>query len=95
MWKDVKGLRGYFETGIISNYSLGGYVQPKNVPAFREWMEKNTEKMIAACVKEKWDEAGARQDFGKVMEALRDAERRGMGFLEAAEVYSGPMGIMN
>ena len=26
---------------------------------------------------------------------LRDAERRKMGFLEAAEVYSGPMGIMN
>ena len=40
-------------------------------------------------------EAGARPDFLKVMEPLRDAEQRKMGFLEAAEVYSGPMGVMN
>ncbi len=95
MWKDVKGLRGSFETSIISNYSLGGYVPPNRVPDFRVWMEKNTEKMIAACVKEDWDEAASRADFLKVMEPLRDAERRGMGFLEAAEVYSGFMGVMN
>jgi hypothetical protein len=74
---------------------LGGYVQPKNVPAFRRWMEKNTEKMIAACVAANWNEEGARADFLKVMEPLRDAERRKMGFLEATEVYSGLMGIMN
>lgn len=93
--KDVKGYRRAFETGITANYMVGGYVQPKNVPAFREWMEKNTEKMIAACVKEDWDEGGARADLLKVMEPLRDAERRKMGFMEAAEVYSGFMGIMN
>lgn len=91
----LDGFADAFETSITSNYTVGGYVRPENVPAFREWMDKNTEKMIAACVKEQWDEGGARQDFGKVMEALRDAERRKMGFCEAAEVYSGPMGIMN
>jgi hypothetical protein len=95
--KDVKGFRKAFDPTITQNYTVGGYVQPKNVPAFREWMEKNTEKMIAACVDEDWDEADAdaRLDFQKVMEALRDAERRKMGFLEAAEVYSGFAGIMN
>jgi hypothetical protein len=93
--KDVKGFRKAFDATITENYTVGGYVQPKNVSAFREWMEKNAEKMIAACVKEDWDEEGARLDFQKIMEALRDAERRKMGFLEAAEIYSGPMGIMN
>ena len=91
----VRGFATAFEPTITSNYTLGGYVHPENVPAFREWMEKNTEKMIAACVKEKWDEGGARQDFAKVIEPLRDAEHRGMGYLEAAEVYSGIMGVMN
>jgi hypothetical protein len=93
--KEVKGFAKAFEPTITSNYTLGGYVRPETVPVFREWMEDNAGKMIAACVAEDWDEAGARQAFQKVMEALRDAESRGMGFLEAAEVYSGPMGIMN
>jgi hypothetical protein len=91
----VKGFSKAFDPTITSNFTIGGYVRPENVPAFREWMDKNSEKMIAACVKEKWDEGGARQDFAKVMEPLRDAEHRGMGYLEAAEVYSGPMGMMN
>lgn len=93
--KDVKGFRTAFDPTITQNYTVGGYVQPKNVPAFREWMEKHAEKMIAACLKEKWGEEEAREPFRKIMEALRDAEYRKMGFLEAAEVYSGPMGIMN
>jgi hypothetical protein len=93
--KDVKGFRKAFEPTITENYTLGGYVQPKNVPAFREWMENHAEEMVEACVAEEWDEAGARVDLGKVMEALRDAEYRKMGFVEAAEVYSGMMGIMN
>lgn len=91
----LKGFGSAFDPTITSNYTLGGYVRPENVPAFREWMEAKTDKMVAACVKEGWDEDGTRQDLGKVMESLRDAERRGMGFLEAAEVYSGPFGIMN
>jgi hypothetical protein len=84
-----------FETTITCNYTVGGYVRPKNVPAFRQWMDDHTEAMIKASVKENWDEAGARRELLKNMEALRDAERRGMGFMEAAEVYSGIMGIMN
>jgi hypothetical protein len=93
--KEVTGFRKAFEAGITANYMLGGYVQPRNVPPFRRWMEQNTEKMIAACVAEDWNEDGSRADFLKVLEPLRDAEQRKMGFLEAAEVYSGPMGVMN
>jgi hypothetical protein len=93
--KDVKGFRKAFDATITQNYTVGGYVQPKNVPAFREWMENNAEKMITACVDEDWDEADARLDLQKVMEGLHDAERHKMGFMEAAEVYSGPSGIMN
>jgi hypothetical protein len=93
--KEVKGFTKAFDATITQNYTVGGYVRPENVPMFREWMVGNAEKMIAACLAEGWDEPGARVDLQKVMEALRDAESRGMGFLEAAEIYSGPMGIMN
>jgi hypothetical protein len=93
--QEVDGYREAFEATITENYTVGGYVRPNNVPAFRQWMEQNAEKMIAACVADGWDEDGARADLLKVMEPLRDAERREMGFLEATEVYSGLMGIMN
>jgi hypothetical protein len=58
-------------------------------------MDDHTETLIKACIAEKWDEADARRELLKNMEAFRDAERRGMGFMEAAEVYSGIMGSMN
>lgn len=95
MGKEVKGFSKRFVPEIIENFMLGGYVQPKKVVAFRKWMEQHTEKMIEACVAEDWKEEGSRKDFLKVMESLRDAEYRKMGFLEATEVYSGPMGVMN
>lgn len=31
----------------------------------------------------------------KLLEAVRDAEERGLGFAEATEIYSGFSGIMN
>jgi hypothetical protein len=93
--KGVKGFRQAFEPTIIENYTLGGYVRPKNVPAFRKWMEEGLEDMVEACVDEDWDEPSTRVELQKILEPLREAERRGMGFIEAAEVYSGIMGVMN
>ncbi len=78
--KNIKDFREAFEPTITQKLHSRRLRQPKNVPMFREWMEENTEEMIAACVKKDWDESGARADLLRVMEALRDAERRKMGF---------------
>jgi hypothetical protein len=44
---------------------------------------------------EGWGEDGAQIYLRGINEAALDAQRRGLGFVEATEVYSGPLGIMN
>ncbi len=95
LMKEIKGYAKSFEPSITANYMLGGYVQPKQVTSFREWMEEHTEEMINACLDEGWSEEEARVPFQKIMEPLREAEYRKMGFLEATEIYSGFEGTMN
>lgn len=79
---------------ITENYMVGGYVRPENVRALREGFEQGYDRIIAAAKGKGWADQ-CRITLQKIMEAVADAERRGFGFVEATEVYSGPLGLMN
>lgn len=79
---------------IEENYSLGGYVAPPDVPRLRAFIETNYTKLLAVGISQGW-EYDCRMALQKLQEAVKDAEKRGLGFLEASEVYSGSLGIMN
>ena len=90
----IGGWAEAFEPAITQNYTVGGYVRPANVPAFRAWWAAHREPLVAPFAAD--GEAGyGATAYQKILEAARDAERRGFGLLEAAEVYSGFMGVMN
>jgi hypothetical protein len=88
-----------FRTTIIENYSLGGYVRPENVPVLRALVEKHQRELIFAFV-EPHEAAGAdlerlSMDYQKILEPVVFAERNGYGCIEAAEIYSGFLGVLN
>ncbi len=90
----IGGWEEAFEPTITQNYTLGGYVRPANVTAFRTWWEAHREPLLAPFAVDDEQDYGA-VCYQKILEAVREAERRKFGFVEAAEVYSGFMGIMN
>jgi hypothetical protein len=92
--RDVPNLGAHLEDTIHQNYTLGGYVPADDVPQFRRFMESNLDALAAPSAEDDWEDA-CRLALRKIIEALYDAERRKMGFVEASEIYSGPMGIMN
>lgn len=83
-----------FARTIEENYTLGGYVPPESVPAALELFEANVDKLVQPAKNDGW-EYDARIAVQKIIEALSDAKSRGFAFLEASEVYSGPLGMMN
>lgn len=88
-----------FTSTIEENYSLGGYVPPGKIPALKALLVKHERELILAWMDRKdLGESELEQvsaDYRKVLEPVVLAERHGYGFIEAAEVYSGIMGIMN
>ena len=79
---------------ITENYMVGGYIRAENVRAWREGLEWASGRILGAAVKE--DDADHCQIvLQKLTEAVADAERRGYAFVEATEVYSGPLGHIN
>jgi hypothetical protein len=77
---------------ISGNFELGGYVPPQKVAAFVERLEKHKIALSTA-----WGEGATElsPDYIKIIEPARYALKHGYGYLEAAEVYSGPLGMMN
>ena len=86
------GIEAEFEDTITQNYMVGGYVRPENVSLARRWLEDHAEELVQES---DGDSPETDVDFQKILEAVRDAELRKMGFAEATEIYSGIMGIMN
>jgi len=86
-------------TTIIMNHSLGGYVRPENVPALRALLEKHERDLIYAFVEpqdmQRVDPERVSTDYKKILESVVFAERKGYGFIEAAEIYSGFLGVLN
>ncbi|WP_067701532.1 hypothetical protein [Nocardia jejuensis] len=79
---------------IPSNYSIGGYAAPSDVPALRAWLARNAESLTA--VGDQWDDRPyVRKALRKIDEAAALAELTGSGFLEAAEIYSPAEGTIN
>lgn len=88
-----------FSDTIMENYSLGGYVPPEKIGEFKSLLLRHRRDLILA-----WDDSKDASDadveeqaadFIKILEPVTLAERHGYGFIEAAEVYSGFMGVMN
>lgn len=80
-------------TTIHDNFSLGGYVAPENVAAFVELLETHKRELSRAWGDHYGDALSP--DYIKIIEPARYALKRGFAYLEAAEVYSGPLGMMN
>jgi len=94
IFDEVVDWRTAFEPTITHNYMLGGYVSAADVPAFHKfWVEHET-TLIAPWIAEK-DEARGRHGYTMIREALALSEARGCGFLEATEIYSGFLGLLN
>lgn len=99
MTHEFPELRTGFSTTIRDNYSLGGYVRPQNVSTLKALLMKHRRELILAwseskAVDEREVEAMS-ADFTKILEPVLWAEQKGYGFIEASEVYSGFMGVMN
>jgi hypothetical protein len=92
--RELADLSFFLEPTITENYMVGGYVPPKKVPLLRAHLEKHGERVLAQSRQSGW-EPECRSALRKILEALSDAERRGLGFAEATEIYSGIQGIMN
>lgn len=95
----LPALEERFAGTIVENYSLGGYVRPENVAALAALLQRHERDLILAwsesaeVTDEEVDEMAA--DYRKIIEPVTLAQRKGYGFLEAAEVYSGFLGVMN
>ena len=84
----------FLEPTITSNYTVGGFVPADKVASLKQCIQDNREKILAPAAAEDWGDYAA-VCLDKILETLHDAERRKMAFIEASEVYSAPMGIMN
>lgn len=83
---------------LADNFSLGAYVPPEKVPRLVELLETNEHRLIRAWVTDESNpfqmESGLTGHL-KNIEPARYAASKGWGYLEAAEVYSGFLGITN
>jgi hypothetical protein len=89
-----KKVRAGLYPSIVQNYMVGGLVRAERVPALRKLLRDKRDKLLAKPKQEQWEDE-CKVSLQKLDEALADAERRGLAFVEATEVYSGPMGIVN
>lgn len=82
------------DASVIENFMVGGYVAAENVAVFLGELESTKPDILSAADGEGW-RLECEVVFRKIAEALKDARRRGIGFVEASEIYSAPMGVMN
>jgi len=87
-----------FHRGLVDNFSLGAYVPPEKVPRLVELLETNGHRLIRAWVTDESNpfqmESGLTGHL-KNLEPAKYAASKGWGYLEAAEIYSGFLGITN
>jgi hypothetical protein len=96
--RDVPDINHNLHHTIVENYCLGGYVPPQKMQAFVDLLTKHRRELILAWhqgVEGTADLDRLAADFIKIFEPATYALRRGYGFIEAAEIYSGILGWMN
>lgn len=90
----LKGLH----SEITDNFTLGGYIPPENVPLLVHMLKGNRDQLIRAWID---GESNAfllqmgETEYQKTIEPATYAAENGFGYLEAAEIYSGFLGIAN
>lgn len=82
------------EYTIVENYQVGALAGAEGVAEVRQRLNQGSEQILNSPQAE-GEEQEYRLVLRKLDEALADAEYRNMGFCEASEIYSAPMGIMN
>jgi hypothetical protein len=91
--KEASKVGDGLRTTIFDNFSLGGYVAPENVAAFVDLLEQHKYELSRAWGDHYGDALSP--DYIKIIEPARYALKYGFGYIEAAEVYSAPLGMMN
>ncbi len=90
-------MRDALDTTIVGNFCLGGYVPPQKMQTFVDLLAKHRREMILAFHKgappANIEDMAA--DHAKIIEPATYALRNGYGYLEAAEIYSAPLGWAN
>jgi hypothetical protein len=93
--KTVPGAGSRLESTITENYMVGGFVPAERMADFARELERNRPDLEKALEEEGWEGADRDVALRKLEESIADAASRGLGFCEATEIYSAPMGIMN
>ncbi len=95
--KAAPTMREALATTIPENFSLGGYVPPQKMQAFIDLLTEHRRAMILAFHKgaPPADIEEMASDHTKILEPATYALRNGYGYLEAAEIYSAPLGWAN
>ena len=84
---------------IVENFCLGGYVPPQKMQTFVDMLTKHRREMVLAFddgpepTPEQF--AMMEADYLKILEPATFALKQGYGYLEAAEIYSAPLGMAN
>lgn len=95
----VPEMRVALHSTITENFILGGYVPPQNMQSFVDLLKKHERDLILAFHKGPPPTADQMrfmaEDYIKVLEPATYALKKGYGYLEAAEIYSGPLGWAN
>lgn len=97
--KDAPEMRGALNTTIVENFILGGYVPAQKMKAFVDLLTKHERAMVLAFHKGPAPTPEQMkfltEDYIKILEPATYALKNGYGYLEAAEIYSGPLGWAN
>jgi hypothetical protein len=97
--KDAPEMRGALNTTIVENFILGGYVPAAKMKTFVDLLAKHERAMVLAFHKGPAPTPEQikflAEDYIKILEPATYALKNGFGYLEAAEIYSGPLGWAN
>jgi len=97
--KDAPELREVLNATIVENFILGGYVPPRKMKTFVDLLAKHEREMVLAFHNGPAPPSEAMkvlaENYIKILEPATYALKNGYGYLEAAEIYSGPLGWAN
>lgn len=101
---EIPDLADQLHKSIPENCSLGGYVPPAKMETFIALVNRHRWELVLTAKGDETEEADdddgsshqteMSADWNKIIEPATYAQQHGLGFLEAAEVYSGPFGWM-
>ena len=80
---------------ITENYVVGGFVPAGEVAALQSTFTNALPGIQAYARKLNAPPEAFDNDYRKIHEALHDARRRNLAFVEATELYSGVVGAIN